>query len=67
MFLKPWGAIICYWRMVVPSTATYYREQADECRKQAAFATDSDNREAWLKMAAEWLQTADAAEGKARR
>jgi len=39
-----------------------YREQAEYCRTQAKKASDPKDKEAWLKVAADWLQMAEDAE-----
>jgi hypothetical protein len=36
--------------------ADRYRQQAEECRKQAETAFSPLDKEAWLKLAADWLQ-----------
>jgi hypothetical protein len=39
-----------------------YRRRADECLQQAENARNPMDKEAWLKMAAEWTQLAQDAE-----
>jgi len=36
----------------------HFREQADYCRRQAERASDPRDKEAWLKVARDWLQMA---------
>jgi hypothetical protein len=42
--------------------AAIYRQRADECREQAAKAIGPLDREAWLRLAEEWLKLAKSAE-----
>ena len=42
--------------------AEHYREQADECREQAARALRAEDRESWLRLAAKWQKLADGGE-----
>jgi hypothetical protein len=39
-----------------------YREQAEYCRRQAQRAHDPRDKEAWLKIAGDWLQLASDAD-----
>lgn len=39
-----------------------YREQAEYCQHQAKKASDPKDKEAWLKIAADWLQMVEAAQ-----
>ena len=38
--------------------ATRFRKQAEECREQAAKAVSPLDKEAWLRVAEEWLKLA---------
>jgi hypothetical protein len=42
--------------------ASRFREQAEYCRLQAKKASDLRDKEAWLKIAADWIQKAEEAE-----
>jgi hypothetical protein len=42
--------------------AADYRKRADECRQKAEAATNQHDKEAWLKLADEWLMLAKNAE-----
>ena len=42
--------------------AEHYRQQAQECREQAARALRAEDRESWLKLAAKWQTLADGGE-----
>jgi hypothetical protein len=44
--------------------AAKYRKQAEECRQQAAKAVSPVDKEAWLRVAEEWLKLATSAEGR---
>jgi hypothetical protein len=41
-----------------------YRKQAEECREQAAKAVSQLDKDAWLRVAEEWLKLALSAEGR---
>jgi hypothetical protein len=41
-----------------------YREQAEECRQQAEKAINPLDKEAWLRVAGEWIKLAQAAEAR---
>jgi hypothetical protein len=47
--------------------AARYRKQAEECREQAAKAISPLDREAWLRVANEWLMLALAVEARGQR
>ena len=42
--------------------AAKYRKQAEECRQQAAKAVSPVDKEAWLRVAEEWLKLTSSAE-----
>lgn len=42
--------------------ASYYRSEAERCRKRAAADPTSDSKSRWLQLAAEYDQLADALE-----
>ncbi len=42
--------------------ANRFRKQAEECRGQAAKAISPLDEEAWLRIAAEWIELAQSAE-----
>jgi hypothetical protein len=44
-----------------------YRKQADECRQQAEKAISPLDKEAWLRVAEEWLKLAQSNEESRRR
>jgi hypothetical protein len=44
--------------------ADRYRRQADECRQQAERAISPLDKEAWLRVAGEWIKLAQDAESK---
>jgi hypothetical protein len=44
--------------------AARFRKQADECREQAAKAISPLDKEAWLRVAGEWIKLAMSAEGR---
>jgi hypothetical protein len=46
--------------------ATRFRKQAEECRGQAAKAVNPLDKEAWLRVAEEWLKLAISVEGRRR-
>lgn len=41
-----------------------FRKQADECRQQAEQAINPLDKEAWLRLAGEWIKLAQAAEAR---
>jgi hypothetical protein len=41
-----------------------YRKQAEEARQHAAEAVSPVDKEAWLKVAEEWLKLAQSSEGR---
>lgn len=43
--------------------ANRFREEADECRKLAQKARTPRDKEAWLRLAGDWLKLADAIDG----
>jgi gluconate kinase len=44
----------------VPKRKTdHYRQQAEECREQAARALRDEDRQSWLKLAAKWQRMAE--------
>jgi hypothetical protein len=43
------------------SRADHYRQQAEECRLQAARAKRDGDRESWLHLAAKWQRMAEDA------
>jgi hypothetical protein len=42
--------------------ANRFREQAEECRQQAEKAKSPLDKEAWLRVAGEWIKLAQAAD-----
>jgi hypothetical protein len=46
--------------------AAKFRNQADECREQAAKALSPLDKEAWLQVAEEWLKLAMSGEKRRR-
>jgi hypothetical protein len=44
--------------------AARFRKQAEECREQAAKAISPLDKEAWLRVAEEWLKLAMTVEGR---
>jgi hypothetical protein len=44
--------------------AARFREEAQECREQAAKAISPLDKEAWLRLAADWIKLAQDAEGR---
>jgi hypothetical protein len=51
----------------MPDDADRYRKQADECREQAAKAVSPLNKEAWLRVAEEWLKLVLSAEANKKK
>jgi hypothetical protein len=47
--------------------ATRFRKQAEECRQQAEKALSPLDREAWLRVADEWLKLALSADARNRQ
>ena len=46
--------------------AAKFRKQAEECREQAAKAISPVDKEAWLRVAGEWLKLAVSADDRPR-
>jgi hypothetical protein len=46
----------------MPGDADRYREEAEECRKLADSAVSQHDKEAWLRLAADWIKLAENAE-----
>jgi hypothetical protein len=46
----------------MPGDADRYREEAEECRKLAESAVSQHDKEAWLRLAADWIKLAENAE-----
>jgi hypothetical protein len=44
------------------SDADRFRQEAEECRQLAATAKSQPDKEAWLKLAADWIKLAEGAE-----
>lgn len=44
--------------------AARYRKEAEECRRQAEKAISPIDKEAWLKIAEEWLDRASSADSQ---
>ena len=42
--------------------ADQYRQEAEECRKLAESAVSEPDKEAWLRLAADWMKLAESAE-----
>ena len=47
--------------------AARYREQAEYCRQQPNKATERREKQAWLKVAGDWLRMAENAELQSQR
>jgi hypothetical protein len=43
-----------------------FRSEAEKCRQQAESATNPLDKEAWLKLAADWIKLAEGAEQRGR-
>jgi hypothetical protein len=43
------------------SNSERFRREAEECRQMAARATNPNDKAAWLKLAADWLNLAERA------
>ena len=56
-----------HYPVAVPDDADRYRKQADECREQAAKAVSPLNKEAWLRVAEEWLKLVLSAEANKKK
>jgi hypothetical protein len=46
--------------------ADQYRQEAEECRKLAESAVSQPDKEAWLRLAADWVKLAESAEQRRR-
>jgi hypothetical protein len=50
--------------VVMSHDSARYRKQADEAREQAAKVISPLDKEAWLRVAEEWLKLAESADGR---
>jgi hypothetical protein len=50
----------------MPDDAARFRQQANECREQAAKAVNPLDKEAWLRVAEEWLKLATSIDERRR-
>jgi len=53
---------LCIISVAMSDDAARFRKQAEECRDQAAKAISPIDKEAWLRVAEEWLKLALSAE-----
>ena len=51
----------------MPRDADRFRQEAEECRKLAESAVGEPDKEAWLRLAADWMKLAESAELRRRR
>jgi erythromycin esterase-like protein len=49
-----------------PDDAARFRQQANECREQASKAVNPLDKEAWLRVAEEWLKLASTVDERRR-
>jgi hypothetical protein len=47
--------------------AERFRQEADECRKLAERSASQFDKEAWLRLASDWIKLAESAEQRQRR
>jgi hypothetical protein len=47
--------------------AERFRQEAEECRTLAAIAKTAPDKEAWLRLAADWIKLAENAEQRRRQ
>jgi hypothetical protein len=52
--------------LTMADDADRFRKQAEECREQAEKAMSPLDKEAWLRLAGEWIKLAMTAEGRRR-
>jgi hypothetical protein len=52
---------------VAMTDADRFREEAEECRKLAERSASQLDKEAWLRLAADWIKLAENAEQRRRR
>jgi hypothetical protein len=55
---------VCFMIVMSFDEADRFRKQAEECREQAAKAISPLDKEAWLRVAEEWLKLAVSVEGR---
>lgn len=48
------------------SNADRFRREAEECRQLAGTVKSQPDKEAWLKLAADWIKLAEDADGRKR-
>jgi hypothetical protein len=51
---------------MLETDADRFRQEAEECRKLAASALSQLDKEAWLRLAADWINLAENAEQRRR-
>jgi hypothetical protein len=60
---SPQNSLLAYYPGVMTKTdAERFRKEAEECRELAAKAISQLDREAWLRLAADWIKLAQSAE-----
>ena len=55
-----------YFNVMTETDAQRYRKAAQECREQAEKAIGQLDKETWLRLAADWIKLAQAAEERHR-
>jgi hypothetical protein len=55
-----------YFSVMTETDAQRFRKDAQECREQAEKAISPLDKEAWLRLAADWIKLAQAAEERHR-
>jgi hypothetical protein len=64
IFLCGVNSLWCIISVAMSDEATKFRKQADEAREQAARSVSAIDKEAWLRVAEEWLKLAVTIEGR---
>jgi hypothetical protein len=50
----------------MPRDADQFRQEAEQCRQMAEGCVSQPDREAWLRLAADWVKLAESAEQRRR-
>jgi hypothetical protein len=60
-------ATMDYWEGMSEQDVARFRAQAQECREQAERAASPIDKEAWLRVAGEWIKLAQEADARLRK
>jgi hypothetical protein len=62
------SSLLCIISVAMTKTdADRFRQEADECRKLAEKSVSQLDKEAWLRLAADWIKLAESAQQRRRK